>query len=247
MAMKDYIKDLTTNVVSTGFFDKIKISADDKEIKVEALEKGKEVILKGKFNEPIADLKGEFGLSNLSLLQTITSDPEFSSTDSTMTVEYETKNAERIPSEISYQNKSKSHINYRFMSKQLIPDQPTFTEPKWDLVITPTRANTQQFSWVANGLAVYEQFFIPKVIDNELRFFIGDNTASTQRGGVVFATNIKQSFSCDYKWKIQQIQAILKIGDNCDCEMALSSKGAIQITLNTGIGTYKYIFPAKIK
>jgi hypothetical protein len=33
--------------------------------------------------------------------------------------------------------------------------------------------------------------------------------------------------------------------ESSDCEMAFSSKGVIQITLNTGVGVYKFIFPAK--
>lgn len=247
MAMKDYIKDLTTNVISTGLFDKIKITATKTDITVESVDKDKIAILKGKFSDPLTDLEGEFGLSNLSLLQTITSDPEFSSDDSIMSVVYDTKNSEKNPMELTYQNKSKSHITYRFMSKLLIPEQPKFNEPKWDLVVKPSKANTQQFSWVANGLSTYEQYFTPKVIKNELRFFIGEETAASQRGGIVFATDVKDQFDCGYKWKIQQLQTVLKIGDNCDCEMSLSTKGAIQITLNTGIGIYKYIFPAKIK
>ena len=80
--MKDYIQDLTKYVVSTGFFDKIKITAGNKDITVEAIEKERDIILKGKFNKPLDGLEGEFGLANLSLLQTITSDPESSNGDS---------------------------------------------------------------------------------------------------------------------------------------------------------------------
>lgn len=247
MAIKDCFKDLTTYVVPTGFFDKIRINATQKEILVEAMEKEKEVILKGKFTAPVSDLIGEFGLSNLSLLGTICSDPEFNSKESSMTVVYQTKDAERVPTEISYENKSKSHINYRFMSKQLVPDQPKYIEPKWDVVINPTKASVQQFAWAANGLASYEQYFIPKIVDGDLKFFIGEEDASTQRGGVVFATERKESFESQHKWKIQQVLGILKVADTCDCEMAFSTKGAIQITLNTGIGNYRYILPAKVR
>lgn len=247
MALKDYFKDLTTYVATAGFFDKIKVTATAKEITVEAMEKEKEVILKGKFNKPLADLEGEFGLSNLSLLQTICSDPEFNSKESSMTVIYETKNAERVPTELAYENKSKSYINYRFMSKQLVPDQPKFLEPKWDIVITPTKANVQQFAWAANGLSAYEQYFIPKIVDGDLKFFIGEDSAATQRGGVVFASELTETFDGQHKWKIQHVLSVLKAADTCDCEMAFSTKGAIQITLNTGVGTYRYIFPAKVR
>ena len=247
MALKDYIKDLTTYVTTTGFFEKIKITASGKEILVEAMDKDKEVILKGKFSKPLEDLEGEFGLSNLSLLQTITSDPEFNSKESTMSVTYETKNTEKVPTELAYENKSKSYINYRFMSKQLVPDQPKFVEPKWDVVVTPSKANIQQFAWAANGLAAYEQYFIPKIVDGDLKFFIGEDSAATQRGGVVFASERKENFESNHKWKISHILSVLKAADSADCEMSFSTKGAIQITLNTGVGIYRYIFPAKVR
>jgi hypothetical protein len=247
MAIKDNFKDLTTYISSTGFFDKIKITSNSKETILEAMDKDKDVILKGQFSAPVDDLNGEIGLSNLSLLQTITNDPEFQAKESTMEVVYENTADGKVPSELAYTNKSKSHINYRFMPNRLIPDQPKFMEPKWDVVITPTKGSVQQFSWAANGLAAYEQYFIPRIVDGELKFFIGEDSASTQRGGVVFASDIKEKFDSDLKWKIQLVQPVLKIADSCDCEMSFSTKGAIQVKLDTGIGTYKYIFPAKLK
>ena len=246
MALKDYFKDLTVYVVSAGFFEKLKITATNKEISVEGMDKEKEVILKGSFKEPLDELVGEFGLSNLSLLQTITSDPEFGLEETGMSVVYEEKNAENVPTELSYENKSKSYINYRFMSKQLVPAQPKFTEPKWDLIIKPTKSSIQQFAWAANGLSAYEQYFIPKIVDGSLQFFIGEDSAANQRGGVVFATERTEKFESSHKWKISQVLSVLKLGDSCDCDMAFSTKGAIQITLSTGVGTYKYIFPAKV-
>lgn len=247
MALKDYFKDITTFVTTVGFFDKVKITASSKDILVEAMEKDKDVILKGKFGKPLAELEGEFGLSNLSLLATICSDPEFPNKESSMTVVYETKNAERVPTELSYENKSKSYINYRFMSKQLVPDQPKFVEPKWDVVVTPSKANVQQFAWAANGLSAYEQYFIPKITDGNLKFFIGEDSAANQRGGVVFASERTEAFESNHKWKIQQVLSVLKLAESADCEMAFSVKGAIQITLNSGCGTYRYIFPAKVR
>ena len=247
MALKDCIKDLTAYVTSAGFFDKIKVSANSKDVTIEAMDKEKEVILKGKFNQSIPDLEGEFGLSNLSLLQTISNDPEFGFNETSATITYENKVSGKEPTELAYVNKSKSHINYRFMSKNFVPDQPKFIEPKWDVVITPSKNNIQQFSWAANGLAAYEQYFIPKIVNGDLKFFIGEDDAATQRGGVVFASDLKETFESPHKWKIQQVLSGLKLGDNCDCEMAFSVKGAIQITLNTGVGTYKYIFPSKVR
>lgn len=246
MDLKDYLRDITAYATSTGFFDKIKVTATPKDVIVEAIEKDKDIILKGKFSKSLPDLEGEFGLNNLSLLQTICSDPEFTAKESVASVVYENKAGEKIPSEIEYVNKSKSKINYRFMAKNLVPNQPKFMEPKWDLVITPTKASVQQFVLIANGLSAYEQYFIPVAENGELIFYLGKENAATQRGRVNFATELTDDFKSNYSWKILQVLPILKLGDSCDCQMAFSEKGAIQITLNTGIGMYRYIFPAKL-
>jgi hypothetical protein len=245
--VKDYILDIVKTIVTTGFYDKIKVTATQKNIAVEAMDKEKEVILKGTFSKPLAELDGEFGLSNLSLLSHIASDSEFNSKDSVIEIIYKTDASGKTPTEIAYTNKSKSYINYRFMSKQLIPDQPKFMEPQWDLVIKPSKSNIQQFAWAASGLGAYEQYFIPKVQDGTLKFFIGEEDAASQRGGVVFATDLTESFEAAHKWKIAQVMTVLKLSETCDCEMAFSTKGVIQITLNTGVGTYRYIFPAKVR
>ena len=243
--IKDYIQDLVKNVISTGFFDKIKVTADKKDIIIEAMEKDKDVVFKGKFAKPLSELNGEFGLSNLSLLSHIISDSEFSSNDSKLEVEYD--KTSKVPNELNYENKSKSYINYRFMSTKLIPDQPKFVEPQWDVVVKPTKSSIQQFGWAATGLAAYEQYFTPAIENGDLKFFIGDAGGANQRGGVVFASGLTEKFNSQHKWKISHMQAVLKLAESTDCEMAFSSKGAIQVKVNTGVGEYRFIFPAKVK
>ena len=239
---KDFMQDICKYVVGTGFFEKIRVLADNKSTLVESF-KDKSIVFKGKTNE-VNGLTGEFGLSNLDLLKHICGDPEFGAKESQMTPEYVTRDGETDPGEFGYTNKSKTFITYRVMSKKLIPNQPKFIEPKWDVVVKPTKSSVSQFSWAAAGLASYEQYFIPKVVNGELKFFIGEDDAATQRGGVVFATDRTETFASPYKWKIQHLMGVLKVIDGCDCEMAFSAKG-IMVTLNTGVGSYRYIFPAK--
>lgn len=243
-SLKDYMQDLVKNVISTGFFDKIKVSANKTEIIVEAIDSAQDIILKGKFNEPLTGLNGSFGLSNLSLLSHVTSDSEFNSPDSKLEAIYDDSN---VLTEFTYTNKSKSYINYRCMSVKLVPDQPKFLEPKWDLVIKPTKHSIQQFNWASAGLSAYEQHFTPRVVNGDLKFFIGDENGANQRGGVVIASGITEKFDTHCKWNIGYMQTALKLADSSDCEMAFSVKGAIQVTVNTGVGNYKFIFPSKAK
>jgi len=245
--VKDHIQDVHRTVITTGFFEKIKVSATEKAVAIESIAKENEVILKGSFDKPVDGLEGVFGLSNLNLLSHIATDQEFTSPDSKIEVVYKDRNGEKVPEELSYVNKSKSFINYRFMSKELVPEQPIFKEPVWDIVIVPNKANIQQFAWAANGLSAYEQYFIPKVKDSDLRFYIGEDNAASQRGGVVFASNLKKTFDSQHRWKIAHIQTILKLAETTDCEMSFSTKGVIQVKVGTGVGVYKFLFPAKMR
>jgi hypothetical protein len=245
---KDALADISKNVIGTGFFEKIRITAEKQGTMIEALEKDKQVILKGQTKEPIADISGVFGLGNLSLLSSITSDGEYSHKDSVIELVTEQRDGVDTPSELHYTNKSQSFIKYRFLSSSLSPDQPKYVEPKWDVKIAPTKKDITQFNWAAASLGNYEQYFYPKTVDGNLLFFIGEENGATQRGGVVFATNVTGEFdTATHKWPISVMSAILKLTDNATSEMCFSTKGAIQIRLDTGVSIFKYIFPAKIK
>ena len=247
ISMKDAITDITRNVTTTGFFDKVKITAGKQGTAIEAIEKDKQVILKGMTLKPVDGWNGEFGLSNLGLLSSIVNNSEFTHKDSTLELVTAERDGVEVPTEFQYTNKSKSFISYRFIAKSVVPDQPKYSEPAWDVKIKPSKNSIQQFNWAASSLGAYEQYFIPKTVDGELKFFIGEETAATQRGGVVFATDVKGKFESNHKWPIAMVYSILKLVDGTDADMSFSTKGAIQIKLNTGISEYRYIFPAKVR
>ena len=247
VSIKSAVQDLVKNVTSTGFFEKIKVTATTTGVVIEAMDKDKEVVFKGNINRPITSLVGEFGLSNLSLLAHIVRDPDFNNTESKVLINYESRGGTNVPTELAYQNKSKSQIVYRFMSNQLVPPQPNFIEPAWDVTIVPNKTTVQQFTWAADGLSNYEQYFIPKVVDGDLRFLIGEETSANQRGAVTFSSDVKGKLDSGHRWKIANILNVLKLIDSTDSKLSFSNKGVIQATVNSGVGEYKFIFLAKVK
>ena len=247
IAVKDIMQDLVKHAVTTGFFDKVKITANKKGVQIEALETNKQVILKAHTNAPVEGWEGEFGLANLSLLQSIVNDSEYAHKDSTLEIQYQARGGSDVPSELHYTNKSKTFVAYRFVSKEMVPDQPKYNEPAWDVTVKPTKQAFQQFAWAANSLSSYEQYFIPKTVDGALRFYIGEEGGANQRGGVQFAPDVKGDFDSNHKWQISLISQALKLTDGADSSVKLSSKGAIQVELDTGLVTYKFVFPAKVR
>jgi hypothetical protein len=245
--IKDAIADIAKNVISTGFYEKIKITGGSKNSTVEAIDKDKQIILKATTLKPVDGWSGEFGLANLGLLNSIVNDSEFAHKDSRMELVFQEREGVDVPTELHYTNKSNSFICYRFLGKNTVPEQPKYMEPSWDVKIKPNKSNIQQFNWAAGSLGSYEQYFIPKTVDGNLKFFIGDEGAATQRGGVVFATSVTGEFDSSHKWPIALVSSLLKLVDGADAEMSFSVKGAIQLSLNTGITTYKYVLPAKLR
>lgn len=247
IAVKDIMQDVVKNTVTTGFFDKIKITSGKKNVSIEALESNKQVIMKATTHAPVEGWEGDFGLANLSLLQNIVNDSEFAHKDSKLEMQYKARGGQDVPEELHYNNKSGTFVAYRFVGKDMVPDQPKYNEPVWDVTVKPTKAAIQQFAWAANSLSSYEQYFIPKTVDGNLKFFIGEEGGANQRGGVTFATNVTGEFDGTHKWPISQIAQVLKLTDGTDAELKLSVKGALQIDLKTGLVDYKFVFPAKMR
>jgi hypothetical protein len=61
----------------------------------------------------------------------------------------------------------------------------------------------------------------------------------------VFAQNVAGKLDRGWTWPVLPILSILKIADTNTTKMSLSNEGAIQITLDSGLATYKYIIPAQ--
>ena len=61
----------------------------------------------------------------------------------------------------------------------------------------------------------------------------------------VFAMGVNGKLDRGWTWPVMPILSILKIADVNNTKMSLSNEGAIQITLDSGLATYKYIIPAQ--
>ena len=78
---------------------------------------------------------------------------------------------------------------------------------------------------------------------NDLVFNFGD--ANTHAGKFVFQTEVNGSLKHAWTYPIAQVQAILNLDGQAT--MSLSDQGAMQITVDSGIGVYNYILPAMSK
>jgi hypothetical protein len=117
-----------------------------------------------------------------------------------------------------------------------------FRGVKWDVEIEPSMAAVQRFNFQA-GANNEHPTFLAKTEGGNLKFIFGD--ASTHGGEFVFAMDVAGKLDRGWTWPVLPILSILKIADVNNTKMSLSNEGAIQITLDSGLATYKYIIPAQ--
>jgi hypothetical protein len=83
---------------------------------------------------------------------------------------------------------------------------------------------------------------LAKTDGDKLVFVFGDQ--STHGGEFVFATGVTGKINKAWTWPVTSVLSILKIADANNTTMSFSNEGAMQITLDSGLGIYKYIIPA---
>jgi hypothetical protein len=117
-----------------------------------------------------------------------------------------------------------------------------FRGVKWDVEVEPTVEAVKRFNFQAGANSEHPTF-LAKTDGGNLKFIFGD--VSTHGGEFIFAQNVAGKLDRGWTWPVAQILSILKIADVNNTKMSLSNEGAIQITLDSGLATYKYIIPAQ--
>jgi hypothetical protein len=152
-----------------------------------------------------------------------------------------------LPVSIHFENKEGDFKNdYRFMNTEVINEKlktVKFRGAKWDLEVEPSVTAIQRFNFQAAANSEHTTF-LTKTENGNLKFIFGDQ--STHGGEFVFAANVTGNLTKSWTWPVSQVLSILKIADANNTKLSISNdQGAMQIELDSGIATYKYIIPAQ--
>lgn len=243
--MRAEIRDIVKHTGSLGFVETVKITGSDTETVIETVATDNTVIVKGKLNNPLGEFRGVFGLSNLGLLRNLVEFPTYKTDGAAVTVKRRDRNGDMIPEEIVFKDENGSKDCYRLMAQEVIPDQPRFVGVSWDVEIAPSKSTLKEFMQRAAMYGSLESLFGVDIVDGDLVFLFGDKDGSTHRGTMVFEKGIGGSMKGEQWWPMSPVLQILKLSDGSDCTMSISQKGALQITIETPVGEYRYILPAK--
>jgi len=245
--IKDIFKDVLRHTHALGFIEMVKISGDTESTEIEAMDADKTVILKGKLHNPVADFVDQtVGLSRMSVLDGYLKFPGFVDEGSDVSVQTQSRNGEDIPVEISFTSAEGHSGSYRFMLADVINQQlksVTMKEIPWDVTIVPSQKNLKDLGYFNGVLGGFEPVFSPTTKDGALVFNIGEGAGD--KGIVPINNNVEGELSGNWKWEIDKALSILRLSDSANCTVSFANAGAMQIVIDSGLGEYKYILPAK--
>lgn len=243
--MKDILTDIVAHTQNLGFLTTVKVTGTDSDTQIFSMADDRSVIMTAETAAPHPDMIGVFGMPQLNKLKYLLDGAEYRE-DAKITITSADRNGETIRVGIHFENKDGDFKNdYRFMNQEIINEKMKtvkFRGVSWDVEVEPSVASVQRFNFQA-GANNEHPTFLAKTDGGSLKFMFGD--ASTHGGEFVFSHNISGKLDRGWTWPVAPILSILKIADVNNTKMALSNEGAIQLTLDSGLATYKYIIPAQ--
>jgi hypothetical protein len=220
----------------------IKIVGTDSGTEIVGLAEDLSVVIRGNYQNPVADFIGTFGMPNLGKLKTLLNLQEYRE-DAKLTI---TRRQTGEPEGIVFENKASDFKNnYRFMASEIVSDKLKTAKIKpvsWHVEFEPTNAAIQRLKWQMSANAE-EANFQAKTENGDLKFFFGDH--STHSGSFVFHPGVGGQLKRAWSWPAKQFVSIMDLTG--DKTVRISDDGAAQITVDSGMAVYNYILPAQSK
>lgn len=244
--MRDQLLDIVQHTHLLDVFESIKVTADPKETKLNSIAEDRSVILEASFHDPIAGFDGVFGFGNLNKLSILLNIPEYKK-NADITINRQDKNGVEVPSGLHFENSTGDFKNdYRFMSAEIIQDKIKDVKFKggdnWAVDFEPSQASIQKMMYQAKANAE-EPTFMVRTEDDDLKFYFGD--PSTHTGSFVFEKDTGDVLPHELHFPVSQVINIFNLSG--DVNLKITSAGAMQIDVDSGLAKYSYILPAQSK
>lgn len=245
--IKDVLKDVVRHTHDLGIFEMVKIKGTTSETVVETVDADKTVIFKGETANPVADFAGStIGLSTMNVLKGYLQYPGFDDESATIKVLTQTRNEEEVPVEVEFKTTDGTDAHYRFMLADVINQQLKdikFKGAAFDVTISPTKKMLQDLGYFTGVLGSYEANFMPKTENGALYFYVG--ALGSNRTKILIDNNVSGDITTEWNWPLEVVLKILRLGDSSNVSMSFNNQGLLQLTVDSGLGSYTYLLPAR--
>jgi len=247
MVIKDIFKDILKHTHGLGIFEMVKITGSLESTEIETVDPDKTVIFKGETHNPVPDfVDSTIGLSRMGVLQGYLQYPGFDDDSAKVEVVKQERNEETVPTEIKFVSADGNDAHYRFMLADVVNQQLKdikFKGAEFDVNIVPSAKMLKDLSYFNSVIGAFETNFSPRTEDNKLYFYIGDE--GSDRTKVLVAEGVDGEIKHDFRWNLDIVLKILRLGDNSNVVISFNGQGLCQIVVDSGLGVYTYLLPAR--
>lgn len=242
MSIRDSLVDLVAHTYELGNLTSIKVTGDGNKTSIAAVAEDKTAVVEGELVNNIPEFSGTFGMVNLGKLKILLNLAEYKTNGSIVV----SLRKDGLPEGLDFSNDSGDFKNsYRFMSGEVAEEKiktPKFRGANWNVTFEPTQADILRLKMQAQANAE-ETVFQAKTEDGHLKFYFGDH--STHAGDFVFRHDVGGELKKSWAWPVKTVIGILDLSG--DKTYQISDDGATQITVASGLATYRFILPAQQK
>ena len=248
--MRDILKDIVKHTHSLGIIQAAKVTTDGEATTLDAMDDDRTVVLRAKLHDRVPEFEGKFGLGRLGVLNGYLGYESRNTENEVVGTQVEINRVERngaeVPAEFNFTIPGILNSTYRVITAELVDAQiktANFKGAKWDVEVMPTQQAIKDLQQTAAILSAYDPLFTVKTVDGDLQFTIGD--ASTDKADLTFARNVSGELKSGWSFPLATVLTILKLGDTSSMSIKISDQGAMAIHVDSGMGLYEYILPAK--
>jgi hypothetical protein len=229
-------------------FAVLKVLGTDTDTTFLASSECKTLIFKAALKAPLAEFKGEFGISNLSLLNGLLNFASYKTDAATFNVKRRMIGDKEIVEQLEFaaSKGSKSQAVFRLTSPDLIPEITTLTgKPTWDVEFSPDRAKVAEFQQLSSLYNEVGKTFIPTTDGGDLVFQVGNQNSSTHSASMVFQESVTGDLTGDLNYPFAMFSQVMKLAGANPAQMSLKSRtGPMKISIETNFANYDYIIRA---
>jgi hypothetical protein len=245
--MREKLLDIIKHTSGLGFVEFVRVTGTDTTTTFEAMDEERTCIISATLKEPEPQLKGEFGMRNLSSLQGFLNHAPYRSDAATITVKSKNREGVDTPEDLEFKDEDGGKSSFRFMAANLLPTQVRLKNNSWNVDVTPSDSKIQEFASLASILSGVEQYFSVVTTKGNLEFRIGDPNGANHSASMTFAEGISGELKTTLFWPVNPVLTILKVGKNEKPSMQFMDLGALRIKLESEYANYEMILPARKK
>ena len=248
--MRDILKDIVKHTHSLGIIQAAKVTTDKEGTTIDAMDEERTVVLSGKLHAPVPEFEGKFGLGRLGVLSGLltytTEDKEGNPIEADVKVGTESRNGEDVTTELNFSMPGGFDSSYRVIVSELVDAQiktASFKGAVWNVEIMPSQKAVKDLQYFAGILGAFDPLLTARTVNGNLVFFIGDS--STDKVELPFASNVEGELKTGWSFPLSTVLNILRLSETSTTTMKISDQGAMMIKVDSGLGVYEYILPAK--